>query len=478
MRCAGCGRDKAPTAFAKGQRKKTAGKRRCSACTAAPGPRAAAPTTSAGVASQQRQPAAAAGAAGSPRTPGGVGAGPRPINAGTPTPAPTTTADEAAATSALRETPAPRRCSWAACGKALGEAGGKSRCGKCKQEFYCSRGCQRKHWKEGGHRQVCEEPPCCTICLVGGEDPLPLQCGCACRGAAGLAHVACKVRAAAHQGAGWHEAWERCRTCGQLYTGAMQLGLANEIVRRTRCRAPSDQDRLLARRSLGQALLNAGQHSAAEALLRSVLRCRGGRPFAHSHPATRSAASALACAVAAQGKHAEAVRLHRAVLAATPADEQGHSATRANKAVLASSLSELGDHAAAEVILRDVKAVDERARGPGDAQALQTAGLLGHVLQRQGKHAAAEAVFRPTLELQQRVLGPGHPQTLGSAHDLAVSLREQGGHAEAERLYRSTLEECRRLYPAPPAPSHTLPARTNGPAAPLLGDQIELQGRN
>ena len=33
------------------------------------------------------------------------------------------------------------------------------------------------------------------------------------------------------------------------------------------------------------------------------------------------------------------------------------------------------------------------------------------------------------------------------------------------------------LYPVPPAPSHALPARTNGPAAPLFGNQIELQGR-
>ena len=28
------------------------------------------------------------------------------------------------------------------------------------------------------------------------------------------------------------------------------------------------------------------------------------------------------------------------------------------------------------------------------------------------------------------------------------------------------------LYPVPAAPSHTVPARTNGPAAPLFGDQI------
>ena len=37
------------------------------------------------------------------------------------------------------------------------------------------RTCQKKHWRLGGHRQLCAEPPCCIICLEGGDDPLPMQ---------------------------------------------------------------------------------------------------------------------------------------------------------------------------------------------------------------------------------------------------------------------------------------------------------------
>ena len=73
--------------------------------------------------------------------------------------------------------------------KVAREGAEQSRCGKCKRAFYCNRTCQKRHWGRGGHKDACKEPPCCIICLDGGEDPEPIQCGCACRGDAGLAHV-------------------------------------------------------------------------------------------------------------------------------------------------------------------------------------------------------------------------------------------------------------------------------------------------
>lgn len=49
-------------------------------------------------------------------------------------------------------------CSW--CGKAegQGEGGGLLRCGRCKEARYCSRECQCRHWKQGGHRKDCRPP--------------------------------------------------------------------------------------------------------------------------------------------------------------------------------------------------------------------------------------------------------------------------------------------------------------------------------
>ena len=110
-------------------------------------------------------------------------------------------------------------------------------CARCRRECYCDRECQKRHWKQGGHKQDCKEPPCCTICLEGGDEPLPVQCGCACRGDAGLAHVACRATVAAHKGVGWNRAWWVCPTCGQHYTD-MRLGLALELVRRLEGRGP------------------------------------------------------------------------------------------------------------------------------------------------------------------------------------------------------------------------------------------------
>ena len=42
---------------------------------------------------------------------------------------------------------------------------------------------------------------------------LAIQCY-ACRGDAGLAHVACRAKLATHKGAGYNEAWVVCPTCG------------------------------------------------------------------------------------------------------------------------------------------------------------------------------------------------------------------------------------------------------------------------
>ena len=320
-----------------------------------------------------------------------------------------------------------------------GEAAAKNRCSRCKRTYYCSRRCQKKDWKEGGHKLACEEPPCCTICLEGGEDPLPLQCGCACRGEAGLAHVACKAAVAARRGAGWNKAWAVCLTCGQFYTGGMQLGLARELVRLMEVRPPGDDDRLLARRNLGQALLEAGDLAGAEVLLRDVLAvcCRVD---GQSHPDTRAVATTLADVLERQGRHAEAAALHRETLAATPAGEQDHGNTLADKGNLANALSKMGEHAEAEALLRGVLATEERLHGPGDARTLQTAALLGCELRDQGKHAEAVAVHRPTLAAQRRVLGSEHPQTLLTAFDLALALGEQGQHAEAEELLQDVLQ--------------------------------------
>ena len=50
-------------------------------------------------------------------------------------------------------------CAW--CGAKEGSIPGilkHHQCGRCKLTFYCSKNCQRRHWREGGHKQNCVAP--------------------------------------------------------------------------------------------------------------------------------------------------------------------------------------------------------------------------------------------------------------------------------------------------------------------------------
>ena len=437
MRCSICERDKAAREFSKSQSKKAAGDRKCTTCAAA---------ASGGAGNNE-----AAGLAQPNRSAEGGGATRAPTGGRAEPPAPSAvaaTGTGGGAPPAVEADPPPalplKVCSWVGCGKQLSaDPDERLKCARCRRAYYCDRSCQKKHWKQGGHKHECEEPPCCTICLEGSDEPLPVQCGCACRGDMGLAHVACRAKLAAHKGVGWNQAWDECPTCGQWHTGGMQMGLARELVRRTERRAQGDHDRLLARGNLARALCEAGECVEAEALLQDVLSVRR-RVYGRAHSATRAAGNSLANVLMYQGQHTEGMALLWEVLAATPAKEQETEITLTTKANLADSLSRMGEHSKAEELLCNANATEERLHGPDDARTLQTASMLGRALEVQGKHAEAEAVYRPTLAARRRVLGPDHPHTLRSMHNLAILLGEQGKHAEASQLFRSALEGRRR----------------------------------
>ena len=95
----------------------------------------------------------------------------------------------------------------------------------------------------------------CIICL--DTSPPPIQSGCACRGDSGLAHIDCRVRAAASQQAQrGSDAWRQCQTCKQDYTGAMPPGLAEAWRSRVAGRAAESDERLAAEENLALSLLH------------------------------------------------------------------------------------------------------------------------------------------------------------------------------------------------------------------------------
>ena len=110
--------------------------------------------------------------------------------------------------------------------------------------------------EEEGECLICLDrnpPPIQMRCACRKEFPLlfaevrPIQSGCACRGAAGLAHQACRARAAKALvlRKGSTEWWRKCQTCHQNFTGPMRQGLADAWWQMVRDRAEVDTERLV-----------------------------------------------------------------------------------------------------------------------------------------------------------------------------------------------------------------------------------------
>ena len=162
------------------------------------------------------------------------------------------------------------KCAW--CAKQLEHKA--PRCGNCKTR-YCSRECQKQHWKKGDHKTLCplikrgggaeqyhadkkykevvavavekcaEETKgqTCFICTEGAERRHKTNEGlvsayCACRGTSGYAHVSCLVRQAqvaveeaeyknlkGEELAPASEVWYRCRLCRQQFHGVVREAL-------------------------------------------------------------------------------------------------------------------------------------------------------------------------------------------------------------------------------------------------------------
>lgn len=116
-----------------------------------------------------------------------------------------------------------------------------------------------------------------------------------------------------------------------------------------------------------------------------------------------------------------------------------HQNTLDGRNALAIALRAQGKHAEAEAENRAVLAIQELALGADHPSTLVSRNNLATALYSQGKHAEAEAEHRAVSAIWQRVLGAEHPNTLVSRHNLASALEAQGKHAEAEREHRAVL---------------------------------------
>jgi tetratricopeptide (TPR) repeat protein len=374
-------------------------------------------------------------------------------------------------------------------------------CARCMVVKYCSAACQKVHWKQGGHKQECtpssapkassavlatskpskaavavagsrdgSEAGACIICLE--SDLPPIQSGCACRGDAGLAHVECRAMAAAYRMANnnTHEGWQTCATCGQEFTGPMQLGLAEAWWSKVQHLPKEDSQRLTAAVTLARALHAQGKHGRAEIVLVEVLAVQR-RVLGPEHPATLLTAGHVAIALKSQGKYTTSEAIYREVFVAQRRKlGPEHPSTLATAANLANALKSQGNYAVSETMHRETLASMRRVLGPEHIHTLSTALNLANSLHDQGKNAEAEQLCHEVLATQRRVLGNEHPSTLTTLNILAMTLEAQGKHTEAESICRTTIAVMRRVL----GPEHQYTLGAVGILAVALKSQGKL----
>eukprot|EP00035_Acanthoeca_spectabilis_P012812 m.232760 g.232760 ORF g.232760 m.232760 type:complete len:448 (+) comp15722_c0_seq1:35-1378(+) len=298
----------------------------------------------------------------------------------------------------------------------------------------------------------------CVICLDdSGSEPL-LSPGCACRGDSGLAHLSCRIEAAAHgDSAGRSEVtslWTTCGTCGQRWTGPLQHRLAATRWDRT---ADGDEEtpaHLNAATAVAECAMERGDTHFADQLFRKVHSVRA-RVLGETHDDTLTAASNLALCCTERGEHAEAESLYQSILdvyarlaaEAAGGDHPAEEATRAPdpadvntvKQNLAVCLQRKGDYDAAVVLEEETLASNLEHFGEESHATLNSMNNLGMTLTTMGRLDEAEAILRRVLPLIRRVMGASHPHALLTAGNLARCLADQNNMGEALELAKSTL---------------------------------------
>jgi len=264
----------------------------------------------------------------------------------------------------------------------------------------------------------------CHICLEGGEKLTAL--GCACRGAAGYAHVDCLIKYAAsvRDETRKFAVWDVCLTCNKEYTGDMHQALACAWYEKKRFLKPDDEERLIASHNLGTALYNSKKYKQCEELRSSIYwRFYYSRVHGPDSPNTLRSGSSLANVLDSLERSDEAAKLHREMLTRKRRVFGPLHISTLNSAMnLGLTLNVLGQHEDAVKLLRKTLKTKRSVLGPKDQRTLQAANALARSLNGMGRQKEAELLLRNTLNLQKTILGSHHPDTLSSS-DLLENLQ-------------------------------------------------------
>jgi tetratricopeptide (TPR) repeat protein len=310
----------------------------------------------------------------------------------------------------------------------------------------------------------------CIICLE--SDPVPIQCGCACRGDPGLSHIQCMVNQAEYRDKNGSAAempgmaWFMCLICKSHFTGTMKHELARAWFERTRHLPAGDLRRVRPEQHLIECAYAAGNYIEAENLARSMLH-RNRIHLGETHPITLYTDNMLGNTLCCLERYEEAETVQRRVLAATIIVSGARGGPHAlQMSSLANTLGKQGKFPEAlrlakeaVAILRSNGATAEAASGSTDEMFLTAASTLAYLFGEQGDEAGAIALYSEVLAMQSRILGPDHPETLTTKANLAATMSRQGNYEEAKLLEMSVLRTMQRVLG--PAHPHTLFAKEN-----------------
>ena len=378
----------------------------------------------------------------------------------------------------------------ASCAAELGLTSGK-KCGRCATR-YCGPACQKKHWEEGGHHQLCKQikksggaeqyhadkmcaeavavavAKCaddtagqtCYICTeaVHRRTGEGLVRGCACgdrdgvaAGTAGIAHVSCLVRQAQiacddemsneDQESKWLR-WDRCRVCRQRFNGNVALALGWACWRTYLSRPLGDEMRPVALSQLGVGLQKTGRYEAAVAAYQLNL-AELQRYAPRNWEGQFSIRNNIAILYNIMGRREEALNEHVAVMEGR---RKLHGAENKNtihcSINVANVLLRLGTEGGdlqnldrARELLEMQLPLAKRVLNPNDEMLLLGESMYAHSIlydpraSRNGK-LEAKARLAECVQKMRRALGPQHLST----REIELSLRTADGHIPPQSL--------------------------------------------
>lgn len=314
------------------------------------------------------------------------------------------------------------------CGKAATQS-----CSNCLYVHYCTKKCQKEHWKE--HKEWCQRSPQYAqqqrLTLLNGllEDNEKLL---------GADHPD-TLASASSLGCAYRQAGRRTEAEALLFRCYES---------RKNVLGPQDDSTLVSACLLASLYSDSLRYREAEEYFNVAI---AGFEKNHSphHFLTLSAVSGLGALYYAQKRYSEAepcfVRDWEGSMK-DPARGPLHDETNVSANNLAQLLQVQGKFEQAEALFRSSYENFKKALGDDNPKTLLAACNLGGALkmQKPPKFAEAETFFRLALSGQERILGRDHNHTIGSVNNLAVLLHETGRAVEAEAFYRRALEAFER----------------------------------